>query len=90
MLIILNSLISLKTGKVPITFVLQCAFWLWKEVIDQLFSDHAQSGVSNIAHLSGAICGTWFGYRLHGEKVRERTKKVAGVWMGRIAGKKNK
>lgn len=81
MLILLNSLIQLKANTIPVTFLLQIYLWVQQEVLDQLFSENA--GVSNLAHLSGALVGTYFGFALHGAKMRERVKAVGIEWLAR-------
>ena len=81
MLILLNSLVEAKAGRIPLTFICQACLWCFNEVISQM---GAHDGVSHIAHLSGAVVGTVAGYQLHGEKVRMRASSVATSWLGRI------
>lgn len=37
MLILLNSLLNTKAGKIPLTFIIQGSIWIWKEVISGKF-----------------------------------------------------
>ena len=66
-LILLNSLIAYEhrrgsgsvaetEGVVPLTFILQIFFWVWNEVLSQLFAE--KSHIAHIAHLAGAAAGT--------------------------------
>jgi Rhomboid family len=62
--ILLNSLVSAKRGKLPLSFVLTAIWWLGDELIDFFFSG---DGVSHHAHLVGGIVGAAFGYYLRQE-----------------------
>ena len=53
--------------------------WVQKEVVDQLFGE--EQGVSNIAHLSGAIVGTILGFQMHGDRLQEKTERIATMWL---------
>jgi rhomboid protease GluP len=73
MQILLSSLIEVKHGRVPLTFLVQGSLWCYKEVALCFVS--SSDGVSHIAHVSGAVCGVAAGY-LHVDtseyKERER------------------
>lgn len=59
--ILLNSLVSAKRGKIPVSFILTALWWLGDELIDLFFS---KDGVSHHAHLVGGIVGAAAGYYL--------------------------
>ena len=81
MLILLNSLVEVKIGRIPLTFVCQICLWCNKEIVAQLFSnDH----ISHIAHLSGAIVGSVAGYYFHGYRVQKRAADIGSAWYKRI------
>merc|ERR1712196_222496 len=63
-LILLNSLISARSGTVPLTFVVTVCIWVSNEVLSLATHD----GVSHMAHLSGAAIGTYAGYRIHAQR----------------------
>ena len=69
MLILLNSLLSARTGRYPLTFIVQVGLWVNKEVVAQMLQ---HDKVSHIAHLSGALVGTVAGYQLHSDKVKAK------------------
>ena len=60
MQILLCSLIEAEVGRVPLTFIVQCAVWCYKEIALCFFK--SVDGVSHIAHVSGAFCGVVAGY----------------------------
>ncbi|CAD7964076.1 unnamed protein product [Amoebophrya sp. A120] len=90
MTILLSSLVQLKLNKVPVTFVLQMLLWVHNEVVDQIFATTKNGGASNIAHLSGALVGTVFGFRLHGEKLQEKVKAIGLGWLKKAKEKTEK
>lgn len=59
MLILLSSLVNIQTGKIPITFILICIFYLASEVVDGLFK---KDNISHLSHILGAICGFIYGF----------------------------
>ena len=61
-LILLNSLLQQRGGKVALTFVLTAALWLHREVAQ---AAAGATGVAHSAHLVGAGVGAWFGHRMH-------------------------
>lgn len=58
MLIVLSSLVNIESGKIPITFILICIFYVINEVLSLLKKDN----ISHIGHLIGAILGFIFGF----------------------------
>lgn len=59
MLIVLSSFVNIESGKIPITFVLICIFYLFNEVFKGIFK---KDNVSHMSHLIGAICGIILGF----------------------------
>jgi membrane associated rhomboid family serine protease len=76
-LILLNSLVSAKAGKVPLSFLLTACLWIGDELWKLFFSRDA---TSHHAHLTGAIVGTIAGYLIHQKKEEERTRNIALKW----------
>jgi GlpG protein len=58
MLIVLSSFVNISTGKIPLTLILICLFYLVNEVLDGLFK---KDNISHLGHLIGAICGIIYG-----------------------------
>ena len=85
MFILLNSLLRLKSGTIPMTFILQLLLWCNKEIVAQVLvtTGSTTSSISHIAHLSGALVGTYMGYMLHYEERRERAKSIGIGWLKR-------
>ena len=59
MLILLSSFANIEAGKVPITLILICLFYIIDEVKDGIMK---KDKVSHLGHLIGAICGAAFGF----------------------------
>lgn len=59
MLIILSSFVNITTGKIPVTLILICIFYVVNEIISGIFK---KDDISHIGHLIGAICGFVFGF----------------------------
>lgn len=59
MLIILSSFVNITTGKVPITLILICIFYVVNEIISGIFK---KDDISHMGHLIGAVCGFVFGF----------------------------
>ncbi len=59
MLIVLSSFVNIAAGKVPITLILICIFYVVNEIISGIFK---KDDVSHMGHLIGAICGFVFGF----------------------------
>lgn len=78
MLILLNSLIEAKIGRIPLTFIIQVFFWCYKEIVLQLLRN---DGVSHVAHLTGALVGTIAGYYLHEEKIHDKVRIIGKKWL---------
>lgn len=72
-LILLNSLVSAKSGKLPVSFVLTAFLWAGDEVWKFFF---ASDTVSHSAHLIGAVVGTIAGYYI-------QDRRLSGVQLSR-------
>lgn len=59
MLIVLSSFVNLTSGKVPITLILICVFYVVNEIISGIFK---KDDISHMGHLIGAVCGFIFGF----------------------------
>lgn len=59
MLIVLSSFVNLTSGKVPITLILICIFYVVNEIISGIFK---KDDISHMGHLIGAVCGFIFGF----------------------------
>lgn len=60
MLILLSSVVNMKSGRIPLTFVLVVVLFLGQEIISSLKPDQ----VSQFAHIVGGIFGGLFGFGL--------------------------
>ena len=59
MLIVLSSFVNIEAGKVPITLILICLFYIVNEIVQGIFK---KDNVAHLGHLIGAICGFIFGF----------------------------
>ena len=59
MLILLSSFTNVRSGEIPVTFILVAILFLGKEVFESLQNDN----ISQFAHIIGGICGSVFGYK---------------------------
>ena len=73
--ILLNSLVSAKRGKIPVSFVLTVVWWLGDEMLNLFF---AGDNVSHHAHLVGGIVGATAGYYLRTHSEKSETQETAG------------
>jgi membrane associated rhomboid family serine protease len=58
MLILLVSFTNVRSGEIPITFILVTLLFVGKEVLQALKIDQ----VSQFAHIIGGVCGSMFGF----------------------------
>jgi membrane associated rhomboid family serine protease len=58
MLILLSSFANLRSGHIPLTFVIIVIMYLGREVFNSLRPDN----ISQFAHIAGGICGGIFGF----------------------------
>ncbi len=59
MLITLSSAVNIEAGKVPLTLILVCLFYVISEVSSMIFNFFG-SNTSHLSHFVGAICGIVF------------------------------
>ena len=59
MMIVLSSFVNIESGKIPITLILICIFYVINEIISGIFK---KDDISHLGHLIGAISGFVFGY----------------------------
>ena len=59
MFILLSSFANIRSGDIPLTFILVVSLFLIKEVLDIWKQDN----VSQFAHILGGIAGSFFGFR---------------------------
>jgi membrane associated rhomboid family serine protease len=64
-LILLGSLVRVRDGYVPLTFICQALIWCTKELVGVFFFN---DNISHIAHIAGAVVGTMAGYHLKPRK----------------------
>ena len=57
MLITLSSAVNLSDGKIPLTLIFICLFYVINEIISSIFRT---DNVSHISHFIGALCGIYF------------------------------
>ncbi len=58
MMILLSSVVNVKAGYVPLTFILVVILFIGKEITNSLRPDN----ISQFAHILGGICGGIFGF----------------------------
>lgn len=58
MLILLSSFTNIRSGEIPLTFILVVALFLAKEIINAFSEDN----ISQFAHILGGFCGSLFGF----------------------------
>jgi membrane associated rhomboid family serine protease len=59
MMILLVSFTNVKSGQIPITFILVAILFIGKEIIKSTESNN----IAEYAHIIGGICGAFFGFR---------------------------
>jgi membrane associated rhomboid family serine protease len=75
--ILLNSLVSASSGKIPMSFVI--TFWLY--IGDELYKFFfAGDATSHHAHLVGGMVGAAAGFKIHQRRVKEMTRNVLSKW----------
>jgi membrane associated rhomboid family serine protease len=61
MLIILASIVNIRGGSIPLTFILVAIIFIGKEVSDGLLKP---DNVSQLTHIVGGLVGAVFGFRI--------------------------
>jgi membrane associated rhomboid family serine protease len=68
MLILLASFTNIRSGEIPLTFILVVALFLAREILNAF----AEDSISQYAHILGGFCGSLFGFLFTGRpRVRE-------------------
>lgn len=67
--IILSSMTSLESGKIPLTLILVCIFYLGQEVFNAIFKN---DNVSQFGHIIGGICGCVMGIAFDKLKIKRK------------------
>lgn len=62
MMIVLGSMMNVRNGQLPLTFILVAALWLGNELYTGIKQPH--DGISQFAHLFGGGCGLIFGFAM--------------------------
>ncbi len=60
MLILLASIVDVKKGTIPLTFILVAAIFIGRECLDSIHADN----ISQLGHIAGAAFGALFGFVL--------------------------
>jgi membrane associated rhomboid family serine protease len=60
MLILLASIVDVKEGTIPLTFVLVASIFIGKELVNSFRPDN----ISQMGHIIGGACGAFFGFML--------------------------
>lgn len=60
MMILLSSYTTIDRSQIPLTFVLVCILYIGNEILS--IKAEAASGISALAHITGGICGSLFGF----------------------------
>ncbi len=60
MMILLSSFTNIRSGEIPLTFVLVVVIYLAREVV----SAFADDSISQFAHVAGGLCGSLFGFAI--------------------------
>lgn len=60
MLIIISSFVNVRSGDIPLTFIIVLIFFLGKEVLNGIVS---KDSISQFAHIIGGMCGSIYGFR---------------------------
>ena len=58
MLIVLVSFTNVKSGQIPVTFILVAILFVGKELLNSVWKDN----ISQFAHIIGGVCGGLFGF----------------------------
>lgn len=60
MMILLSSFTNIRSGEIPLTFVLVAVLYLAREVVNAFGED----SISQLAHVIGGVCGSLFGFAI--------------------------
>jgi len=62
MFILLGSFANLKTGRLPVTFILVLVIYIGREIVDGI---SLTDNVSQLSHIAGGVCGAALGFYLN-------------------------
>jgi len=65
MMILLGSLVNLRSGTIPLTFIFIVFLYLGKEIYDGVIQEDQ---ISQFGHILGGLCGMVFGFIFSGKK----------------------
>ncbi len=72
MMILLGSLVNLRSGTIPLTFIFIVILYLGQEVYNALAQDDQ---ISQFAHIIGGLCGMVFGFIFNNKKIPVKVTK---------------
>ena len=79
-MIFLNALLHLKSGRVPMTFLVQMYMWMPRPV-EIRAGLRAETPTSHSAHAIGAAIGTLIGWHFHHQRVHHTVVHIIDVWL---------
>lgn len=71
MMIVLSSFVNLRSGKIPLTFVLVVLVFLGRELVDVVY---LSDNISRFTHIFGGACGVIFGFIFNRSKLFGKKK----------------
>lgn len=71
MLILLTSMVNVKSGEIPITFILILIVYIGKEIMGSFADDN----ISHTTHIVGGIVGAFFGFALNRQPKNKSSHK---------------
>ena len=80
-LILLNSLVSVNNGKIPVSFLIIAVSYLSEELFGFFFRRDA---TSHHAHLTGGLVGAAAGFHIHQQKRIDKTRKYVNTWKRKV------
>lgn len=72
MMILLGSLVNLRSGTIPLTFIFIVILYLGQEIYNGLAQDDQ---ISQFAHIIGGLCGMIFGFLFNSKKIPVKVTK---------------
>lgn len=75
MMILLSSYTTIDRSQIPLTFVLICILYIGNEITS--LKTETASGIAALAHITGGICGSLFGFLTVPEKKTVTRRKAA-------------
>ncbi|MBO4697868.1 MAG: rhomboid family intramembrane serine protease [Lachnospiraceae bacterium] len=75
MLIILSSISNVKSGEIPITFIIVCIIFIGGQILDSFHADN----ISQLGHIVGGICGGCFGLFMIGHEKEGRSESAGSI-----------